>query len=321
MSAATKQDIVVIGAGIVGVSSALWLRRDGHQVTLVDPLGAGEATSYGNAGVIAVGSIVPVTAPGLLLKASKMVFDPMSPLFLRWGYLPRLLPWLVPYLRQASDARCRQIAGGLHDLLSDAVEQHQAIARGGEAEEWLVPSDYLFVYKDRAAYEADGYAWGIRAVHGIDNEVMEGDALRDYDPAFGPAAGLAVRCGGHATIKDPGKYVAALAREFEREGGRVSLSTVRDIKTENGRVTGVETDEGTLACERVVVAAGPWSARLTAKLGLKTPLEAERGYHIEFDDPAVMPRVPSMIAAGKFVATPMAGRLRCAGVVEFGGLD
>ncbi len=314
-------DIVVIGAGIVGVSSAIRLRRDGHRVTLLDPLGAGQATSYGNAGVVAVNAIVPVTVPGLIAKVPKMLFDPMSPLYLRWRYLPRLLPWLVPYLRQATDKRCRQIADGLSLLLLDAVEQHQAIVQGGEAEQWIVPSDYLFAYRDRAAYEGDRYNWALRAFHGLQSEVIEGAAVQDYDPAFGPAVGLLVRCPDHATIKDPGKYVAALAQQFVAEGGRILEAEARDIKTDGGRVSAVVTDEGEIRCERVVIAAGPWSARLTKRLGLKTPLEAERGYHIEFENPDVMPRAPAMVAAGKFVATPMEGRLRCAGVVEFGGLD
>ncbi|MDX1402137.1 MAG: FAD-binding oxidoreductase, partial [Kiloniellales bacterium] len=284
-----QQDVVVIGAGIVGVSSALWLQRDGHGVTLVDPLGPGQATSYGNGGLVAVASIVPVTTPGLIWKAPKLLIDPMGPLYLKWGYLPKLLPWLIPYLRQASDKKCRAIAASLAGLLGDAVEQHQALASGTPAEQWLVPSDYLWAYKNRDAYEADAYAWGIRQSHGVNWELLDRPGLRDYDPNLGESVGFAVRVPNHATITDPGRYVAALADELQSRGGRLLRDRVTDFTVANDRITGVRTESEELACERVVVAAGPWSARLMKKLGLKMPLEAERGYHIEFENPEVMP--------------------------------
>src|SRR6056297_1098078 len=92
--------IAVLGAGIVGLSTAEWLRRDGHEVTLIDRVEPGDPsqTSYGNAGVLANSGVVPVPVPGVMAAAPRMLFDPDGPLFLRWGYLPRLLPWLVPFL-------------------------------------------------------------------------------------------------------------------------------------------------------------------------------------------------------------------------------
>ena len=101
--------VAVIGAGIVGVAAAIWLARDGREVVLIDRLGPGEGTSYGNAGLLASSSIVPVTLPGLLGKAPKMLLDRDSPLFLRWPYLPRLLPWLARYLTHCRPEESRRI--------------------------------------------------------------------------------------------------------------------------------------------------------------------------------------------------------------------
>ena len=95
---AKAKTVAVIGAGIVGVATAVWLQRDGFDVVLIDKAGPAEGTSYGNAGVLASCSIVPVTVPGLMMKAPGMVLDPMSPLFLKWGYVPRLMPWLMRYI-------------------------------------------------------------------------------------------------------------------------------------------------------------------------------------------------------------------------------
>jgi D-amino-acid dehydrogenase len=96
--------IIVVGAGIVGVSCAIWLQRDGHDAILVDRKGPASGTSHGNAGVLAAGAVIPVTTPGLTMKAPGMLFDPNSPLFLKWRYLPKLLPFLRHYMRHANDA-------------------------------------------------------------------------------------------------------------------------------------------------------------------------------------------------------------------------
>lgn len=316
-----RKTVAIIGAGIVGVSTAIWLQRDGHDVVLIDRAGPGEGTSYGNGGVLASCAVVPVTVPGLLFKAPRMLFDPNQPLFLKWRYLPRLMPWLLKYLRHANAADTARIAEALMPIIGDSLNDHLALARGTGAEKWVVPSDYLYVYNDRAHFQGDAFGWDLRRRNGFQWDEMEGAAFRDYDPAFAADLGFAVRLGGHGRIADPGRYVKDLAAYVEREGGRIITADVSDIVRDAGRVTGVRAGGETLACDAAVVATGVWSGPLAKKLELSVPLESERGYHIELWEPSVMPRSPVMVASGKFVATPMDGRLRLAGVVEFGGLE
>jgi D-amino-acid dehydrogenase len=314
------RDVAVIGAGIVGVATALWLRRDGHAVTLIDRAPPGEGASYGNGGVLASVSVVPVTVPGLLAKAPGMLFDPGKPLFLKWGYLPRLLPWLARYLSHANAQDAERIAAAMFPIVGDSLADHQAISADTPAARYVAPSDYLYVYKDRAAFESDSFGWRLRAAHGFQWDELEGDAFRAYDPCFSPEQGFAVRLGGHGRISDPGAYVKALAAEFERLGGRLIRATVDDVVTENGKLTGLRAGGETIRCDAAALCAGAWSGPLARAFGVKVPLESERGYHLELWEPSVMPRAPVMIASGKFVATPMDGRLRLAGIVEFGGL-
>jgi D-amino-acid dehydrogenase len=318
---AGKKTVAVIGAGIVGVSTAIWLTRDGHDVVLIDRKGPAEGTSHGNGGVLASCSIVPVTIPGLIAKAPRMLLDPNQPLFLKWSYLPKLAPWLVRYLRHANAASVHARANALAPIIGDSLADHQALAEGTGAERWLVPSDYLFLYADRAAYEKDAFGWSVRKAHGFDWEEMEAPAFREYDPVWGSAVGLAARVGNHGRISDPGRYVKDLATHAVAKGARLLIGNVTDIAREGGRVTGVRVGGETVACDATVVATGVWSGPLARKLGLDVPLESERGYHLELWEPNMMPRSPVMVASGKFVATPMEGRLRLAGVVEFGGLD
>lgn len=316
-----KKTIAIIGAGIVGVSAAVWLQRDGHDVILIDKAGPGEGASHGNGGVLASCSIVPVTVPGLLGKAPRMLFSPSQPLFLKWGYLPRLVPWLKKYLSHANADDVARIAAALAPIVGDSLNDHKALASGTAAEQWIVPSDYLFLYKSRAQFEEDAFGWNIRRKHGFEWDELEGKAFHDYDPVFSPDISFAAKLSEHGHITDPGRYVKDLAAHVEANGGRVIRASVEDIVRENGRVTGVRANGETIPCDTAIVTAGVWSGPLAKRLGISVPLESERGYHLELVGPSAMPRSPVMVVSGKFVATPMDGRIRLAGIVEFGGLE
>lgn len=312
--------VAVIGAGIVGVSAALRLVADGHDVTLIDRAGPGEATSHGNGGVLASCAVVPVTVPGLPAKAPRMLMDPDSPLFLRWSYLPRLLPWLAKYLSHCTAGETERIARALLPIVGDSLAEHRDLAGGTQAERWVAPSDYLYVYRDRAAFEADAFGWRLRREAGFTWDEIEGAALGAYDPLLGEANRFAVRLADHGVIRDPGRYVKDLAETFQARGGTLLRGALQGFLIENGRLTGLATDGGPLACDRAVLATGVWSGPLARQLGIAVPLESERGYHLELETPSALPRAPVMFASAKFVATPLEGRIRLAGVVEFGGL-
>lgn len=316
-----KRKVAIIGAGIVGVSTAIWCLRDGHDVILIDKKGPAEGTSFGNGGVLASCAVVPVTVPGLLKKAPRMLFDPNQPLFLKWSYLPKLAPWLLKYMRTANAEAVHKRAAAMTPIIGDSVADHQALAAGTGAEKWIKPSDYLYVYRDRAHFESDAFGWNVRAQNGFNWETLEGDAFTQFDPCFNPKLGFATKMENHGRISDPGQYVKDLAAHAIAQGARLVIGEVSDIVRENGAVTGVRVGGETLDCDAAVVATGAWSGPLAKKLGINVPLESERGYHLELWEPSIMPRVPVMIAEAKFVATPMEGRLRLAGVVEFGGLD
>ena len=317
-----ENTVIVIGAGILGVSSAIHLQRRGATVTIIDRLPPGDGTSFGNAGVLAAASVVPVPVPGLLIKAPKMLLDPDGALFLKWGYLPRLLPFLVPYLMNGRAARVRKIAEALAPIVVDAVDEHQTLARDTGAEIWLTGDDYMYLYRTRADFEADPFVWELRRrnwPHGWD-EIEAGD-LADLAPDINPAYGFAIRFSHHGLCTSPGNYTKALAEHFVREGGKIVAADVTGISApEDGPVT-ITASGQTYSAARLVIAAGAYSARLAKLIGAKFPLEAERGYHIELKSPTRTVPFPTMVASGKCVASPLAGALRVGGLVEFGGLD
>ena len=314
--------IIVIGAGIIGVSTALHLQRDGADVTLIDRADPGEGASWGNGGVLASCSIVPVPAPGLLRKAPGMLLDRDAPLFLRWSHLPRLAPWLRRYLAHGTVEQAERTARALLPIIGDSLADHQALASGTPAERWIRPCDYTFVYPDRAAFEADAFAWKIRRDNGFAWDEIAGPALRAYAPALSAeAAGFAARLGGHGRIIDPGRYVKDLAAHFEASGGRMVKADVTGFEISGNRVIGVRAGGETLPCSEAVLTTGAWSEKLARALGVDVSLESERGYHIELWEPNLTFDAALMISSGKFVVTPMDGRIRLAGIVEFGGLE
>jgi D-amino-acid dehydrogenase len=314
------RQVVVIGAGIVGVSAALWLQRSGCSVILVDKAGPGEGASFGNGGVLASCAVAPVTGPALPLSIPGMLLERDSPLFVNWRYLPKAAPWLLRYLRTCSAAETRRIAAALLPIIGNSLEEHQALARGTAAERWLHASDYTYAYRDRSAYAAESFTWEIRRELGFVGEELGPEALRQAEPLLGPAFRFGIRFRNHGYVSDPGRYVKALADAVERGGGRTVKAEVTGILLEGGRAAGVIAGGDRMAADSVVLAAGAWSGALARRLGVVVPLESERGYHLELVEPSAMPRGPVMIAAGKFVVTPMEGRIRLAGLLEFGGL-
>ena len=317
----TPLKIAVVGAGIVGTSTALWLKRDGHDVTVFDRIEPGDPnqTSYGNAGLLARSSVIPVPTPGLVKAVPKMLLGKDGPLFLKWRYLPKLLPWLIPFLKGANEADVRKTAAALSDILGDAVDQHAAIARGTDAEKYITNGSYTFLYKDRTYFEKEALSFSIRAEHGFTWDELDRDALLQVDPNLGPDYAFGAAVHDHGWISNPGAYTAALFDAFRALGGMFEKTEVDDIKGGDGS-TQVIAGGQTHGFDRLVLASGAWSRKLAERLGHRVALETERGYHIMLKNPSIRPPCPYMIGDAKFGLTPMAEGVRAAGLVEFGGL-
>ncbi|MBL4806266.1 MAG: FAD-binding oxidoreductase [Rhodobacteraceae bacterium] len=311
---------IIIGAGIVGVSAAIWLAREGHDVTLIDKGQPGMGASYGNACVLAAGSIAPVSEPGMWAKAPKMLFNPNFPLFIRWPYLPKLTPWLIRFMSNANDADTRRIAKGLTPIVSDSVQQHQMLTKGTKAAKWVHESEFNFAYRDRADFDHDSYTWALRREAGFVPEIIEGPAVQEAEPILSSDIQLLAVMKNHGFIHNPLAYITDLMDVLTDLGAKFVQAEVKDFDLSGGKVSAVDTDQGRFECGNVVLAAGAWSKPLMKKLGLSVPLETERGYHVTFKKPSQTTRNPMMVTAGKFVATTMENGLRCAGIVEFGGL-
>ena len=316
-----KQNVAVVGAGIVGVCSALWLQREGYDVTLIDPNPPGSGASYGNAGAFSPASVVPMAMPGVLRHVPGYLLNPHGPLAIHWGYLPKLAPWLLRFIRSGRCERVDKQAAALAGLLGPVFDCLMPLAKQAEATHLIRRDGFLYVYRTEAALRGDAYGWELRRRHGIAFDILEGPEIKEFDPALSPDYHAALFVPGNGHTVDPQGLVQHLARAVEKAGGRHFKASAEDFKRDGSAVRAVLTDRGEVACDFAVIAAGARSARLAARLGEKIPLDTERGYHLMLKSPEAMPRVPVLEAMHKFVATPMQAGLRIAGTVEFAGLD
>ena len=313
--------IVIVGAGIVGVSSAIWLQRAGLKVILIDRSGPASGASHGNAGVLAASSIMPIPNPALVKQLPFMLFSRNSPLFVKATYFPKLLPFLFGYLAHSSTKEVEKYARAMTPLIRDSVEQHLSLAKGTEAEKYITKVDYCFGYQSERAYKADKAVWTLRDKLGFSFETCNGKDFSKFDPFYDGLFDFVVRCKNHGKISDPGKYIKALSDHFISQGGELIISNVKDISlgTNNSVRTKLEGD--IITSDKILIASGAWSKNLINKFKIKVPLESERGYHLEFLKPKKYPKFPMMVTSKKFVITPMKGRIRAAGLVEFAGIS
>jgi len=315
---------LIIGSGIVGACSALELLRAGHAVTLVDsgdPAGR-QSASYGHGCWISPASVVPMSMPGLWRKDPGYLLNPQGPLVIRWRHLPRLLPWLLRFLRAGSSVpRVEATARALDRLLHHSPERHETLSREIGTPGLIRRDGLLYVYPDRAAFEAETLSWHLRRMTGLRWRELDAGALAAREPDLDRRYTFGVLAEDGAHCIDPAAYVAAIVATARARGARVIRATAREVLRDGTRVRGVRTDTGVIDCDRVVIAAGAWSKRFARSAGDRVPLESERGYHGVMALGSGGPRHPVMPSDGKMANTPTAAGLRLSGQVELASLD
>ncbi len=320
----TTQDplhgIAVIGAGIVGTTIAYALRKHGFAVTLIDRDEPGRGCSFGNSGAISPGSVAPLALPGVVATVPAMLRDPESPLYLPLAYLPRALPWLMRFALSARPQRVRASVRRLAELHAGAVQAHAALAREVGVPELILQRGHLHLYPDAAALAKDALGWRFRRECGYPFERLDRDGVLSLEPALPARYQVGMFLPDHATVRNPLRYVEAIARGFVARGGRLQRANVRNLAATADGTWRIDIDGAPVSCERVVVAAGAWSRRLLDPLGVRLALETQRGYHVQFQGPAPVTRTV-VLADRKVFLTPMEEGLRVGGTVEIGGLD
>jgi D-amino-acid dehydrogenase len=312
----------IIGAGIVGVSTAAFLQREGYRVTVIDRLPPGEGCSFGNAGGLASTEVLPTVHPRTLLKIPGWLMDPLGPLTIRWSYLPKALPWFMAMARNTLPDRIKAITAARADLGQRVVSDFETLLKAAGTADLIRYQDTLRLYESEAQYRDEAPDRAAKREHGYEMKRLSGDEARELEPALGPGVHCAAFHGGWYFLANPGRAVKSIAADVVRNGGTIIADDVVSILRDGNRVSGLQLKAGGHhATDRLIICAGAYSHLLAKQLGEKILLEAERGYHMVLPNSGVSLSRSLTYARTPGVATPMEAGLRLAGTDEFAGLD
>lgn len=310
--------VVIVGAGMVGLSTAWFLQEHGVDVTVLDRSGVAAGSSWGNAGWLAPALTTPLPEPAVLSYGVKAVVSPSSPVYVPLRPDVKLLRFLLRFARHCTPARWEKAMGVFGTVGRQALDAYDVLTDGGVREPTRPAEPFLVglgsVQAERGFIDELEH---IRAAGvGIDYEVMTGTEARAQEPAFGAGVIAGVRLEGQRYI-DPGRFVHALAESVSARGGKVmdgvDVTGVRDLGAD-GVV--VATSTGDLRADAVVLATGSWLGDLAREFGVRQLVQAGRGY--SFSVPAEhLPSGPVYFPDVRLACTPLAGRLRVAGTMEF----
>lgn len=319
-NAAAENSVLVLGAGVVGLCTALALRRRGFAVTLIDAGEPGAACSSGNAGMIQVGSAQPLAAPGLLRKVPRMLFDPEGPLAVRWQHLPGLMPWARLFLRNTTAAAAAHNEAVMAGLLSGARDAFDTLLAGSPAHATIRNRGELYVVRSAEAYR--GFASKIESCrqNGVTIEELGAADIHDLEPLLAPDYRHGFYVPGSAWVDDPQLLSTRIHELFLAEGGRFERCRIMSGgRGGEGRPWLMGADSRVFSAERLVIAAGTASREVSGWFGSRLPIEPQRGYHISVPTGAQPLSGPVIEGEMNIAVCPMRGANRVAGTMQFAG--
>ncbi|MGZ0187929.1 MAG: NAD(P)/FAD-dependent oxidoreductase, partial [Alphaproteobacteria bacterium] len=313
--------VTIIGAGIVGASCALHLLQDGWKVTIVDPELPGSQTSYGNAGAISPQSINPMAGPGVMMQIPKWLLDPLGPLAVRLGYLPKAAPWLLRFAAAGTPKRIAEQSKALAALHAPVIDAHEALADLAGVKHLIKRQGWLSVYETTKTFDGDAAGRGRMRAAGHEIHELGPDEIAQMEPGLAPIFKHATWAPNSGHTVNPGALTEAYAATAVRMGAEIVQARALGFEIGADGPTVLKTSGGDLPLDRLVIAAGAWSGRLSKQLGDTCSLESERGYHMMLPNPGFTTRRPISFNERKFMTTTMEKGLRLAGTVEFAGLE
>ena len=278
---AERCDVAVIGAGIVGVSTALHLLMRGKKVLLVDRRDAGQETSYGNAGFIQTYDVLPRGFPPLR-RVPKILLNRDTAARVHYPSLPRHLLWIMKFYWQSRDAARRANGRLMMPLNACALDEHLVLMRGTDAGRHLSSSERIMLYRSKASFDASAWERDVAKDMGVPFEIADATAMMEIEPYLKPGFYKAVRWVSSTRLTNPGAVTAAYAERFVREGGVFMQADVRKLTQTGDAGWNVETSGGVVRAGQVVVCAGPWATEILKPLGYRFPFGIKRGYHRHF---------------------------------------
>jgi D-amino-acid dehydrogenase len=310
--------ITILGAGVIGLSTALYCARRGMRVTIIDQKPRQrDGCSFGNAGMIVPSHFIPLAAPGMVALGLKWMWNPESPFYIKPRLDLDLMSWGLHFWKAATKARVEAAAPVLRDLSLLSRECFETLG----LDFGLVKRGLLMLCKKQQALDEEAHMAEKANALGIPAEVLDAKATAALDPAVTMDI-----CGSVFFPKDchlaPVSFISAVEAELVRLGVTFLWETeVSGFKTESGALRALKTSRGEIESDEVVLSGGVWSAQLAQELDLKLPMQAGKGYSLTLANPTQLPELCSICTEARLAVTPMEGALRVGGTMEMAGID
>ncbi|MBW1710637.1 MAG: FAD-dependent oxidoreductase [Deltaproteobacteria bacterium] len=316
-----QDEILVIGGGVIGVSAAYYLARQGRQVTLLEADEICAGASYGNAGFILPSHIIPLAAPGTLGQGLKWLLDPESPFYIKPRLSLELISWLWRFRAACQQQRMRRSMRLLRELSHRSIELHQELAGLQGLDFGFQKKGYLKLFKTSQGYQKANAEAGLMREFGIEARMMNQAEIREVEPNIlpGVSGGLYFPHDAHLI---PADFVLQLGRVIEDLGVKIRTSTeVLGFETAPAKILTVKTTRGNFKPDQVILAGGAWSPSLADDLGIRLPIQPAKGYSLTFKRSANSPSIPVMLSEAAVAVSPLAETVRFAGTLELAGWD
>ena len=311
--------IGIIGAGIQGISNALFLQKKGFEVTIFDREDPGSpAASYGNAGHFSPYACVLMNRPDILTDVPAMLLSSTGPLALKWNYVPKMIPWFIQFIRNCTTKKMMHTAKNMNQILNLALSAYDELFDDIELDGLVEKKGILYIWNDQSLKSRD-LEIKVRDELGVDQQVVSPKEIHDLEPNIKPFyhGGVYYKHGRHA--RNPKKILLKFFDLFLKKGGKFLKKNVQDINFD-GEKPAIKTETQRYIFDKLIIACGAFSKKLTYNLGERIPLDTERGYHVHFKDCDHLLKRPVIFSNRGFGITPMEQGLRVVGTVEFGGL-
>jgi len=312
--------IGIVGAGIQGISNALFLQKKGFKVEIFDRDEPGSpAASYGNAGHFSPYASVPINRPDVLSDVPAMLLSSTGPLALKWNYVPKMIPWFLQFIRNCSTKRMMHTAKNMHQILDLALPAYDELFDEIELGGLVEKKGILYIWNDQSLKSRE-LEIKVRNELGVDQQVVTPKEIHDLEPNIKPIyhGGVYYQHGRHA--RNPKKILLKLFELFLKKGGKFLKINIQDIDFDEKKPI-LKSETQSFIFDKIIIACGSFSKKLTDNLNEKIPLDTERGYHVHFKDCDHLLSRPVIFQNRGFGITPMEQGLRVVGTVEFGGLD
>ncbi|MDO6807726.1 FAD-dependent oxidoreductase [Zobellia galactanivorans] len=313
--------IIIIGGGIVGLCSAYFLQKEGHEVVIIDKSDMTSGASFVNAGYITPSHIVPLASPGMIAKGIKMMFNSASPFYMKPRWDIEFFKWSWYFHKSSTKEKVARAIPVIKEVNVLSRELFQFIKASGDLGDFqLERKGLLMLYKTKEAYLHEKEVADKAIFLGLEVSELDQKQLARLEPnvAIDAKGAIHYECDGHTT---PTQFMPKMLDHLRKVGVEIRLNEeVVDLKVKDNHIQEVQTSKGNYTADEVVLAAGSWSGKIARKINLDLPLQGGKGYSINVARPTGI-SIPAILMESNMAVTPMQGFTRFAGTMEFSGLN